>query len=496
MLKLGVFAPVRASSLTTEERLHTIRSSMFLKHKISPQGVFLKCKARLVAGGDLQDKSLYSNTSAPTATTTVILVEAGIAAVEKKDKATIDIGGAFLNADMTPTGVTVHMNIDAYLTGILVSLEPSYAQFIKPNGTITVKLVKALYGTVEAAKLWYDLITKILCDVGFAPNPYDKCVLNKPCTAGKALTVVLFVDDLLILGPYNEIQWLKGYLESKFPEVSYHEGEVLDYIGMTLDFQKLPGKACITMKQITDDIIDTSGVTITHPTPADANLFDVNESSPRLSPPLEAYFRTYVAKGLYLAKRVRPEILVAIAFLATRAAVCTDEDMVKLVRVIGYLRREPDRGIVIDVGDDPAVGAFINAAYGVHKQDGKSHTGASLVYGIAGPVYVTSVKQSIVTKSSTESELVAFSDVASEALSLRNYLIAQGQSRKPAIIYQDNNSTMTLISKGGPCSGRSRHIDIRHFWISEKVADGSVIVVRCPTETMWAMSTYLLRLMT
>ena len=135
---------------------------MFLKHKISPQGVFLKCKARLVAGGDLQDKSLYSNTSAPTATTTVILVEAGIAAVEKKDKATIDIGGAFLNADMTPTGVTVHMNIDAYLTGILVSLEPSYAQFIKPNGTITVKLVKALYGTVEAAKLWYDLITKIL----------------------------------------------------------------------------------------------------------------------------------------------------------------------------------------------------------------------------------------------------------------------------------------------------------------------------------------------
>ena len=287
-----------------------------------------------------------------------------------------------------------------------------YAQFIKPNGTITVKLLKGLYGTVEAAKLWYDLITKILCDDGFSPNPYDKCVLNKPCTAGKALTVVLYVDDLPILGPYNEIQWLKGYLESKFPEVSYHEGEVLDYIGMTLDFQKLPGKACITMKQITDDIIDTSGVTITHPTPADANLFDVNESSPRLSPPLEAYFRTYVAKGLYLAKRVRPEILVAIAFLATRAAVCTDEDMVKLVRVIGYLRREPDRGIVIDVGDDPAVGAFIDAAYGVHKGDGKSHTGASLVYGIAGPVYVTSVKQSIVTKSSTESELVAFSDVA------------------------------------------------------------------------------------
>ena len=253
---------------------------MFIKHKVSPQGHFLKCKARLVAGGDLQDKSLYSNTSSPTATTTVILVEAGIAARDKKSKATIDIGGAYLNADMAPTGVTVHMNIDAYLTGRLVHLDPSYARFVKPNGTVTVKLIKALYGTVEAAKLWYDLITKILREAGFTPNPFDRCVLNKPLANDKLLTVVLYVDDLLILGPYDGIQWLKAHLESKFPEVSYHEGEVLDYIGMTFDFDKLPGKVCVTMKQITDDIVNTSGVSVTHPTPAAANLFDIDESSP------------------------------------------------------------------------------------------------------------------------------------------------------------------------------------------------------------------------
>ena len=81
---------------------------------------------------------------------------------------------------------------------------------------------------------------------------------------------------------------------------------------------------------------------------------------------------------------------------------------------------------------------------------------------------------------------IAFSDVASEALCLRNYVIAQGHSKKPAVIYQDNNSTMTLIDNGGPCSKRSKHIDIRYFWVSEKVADGSINVVRCPTETMWA----------
>ena len=95
-------------------------------------------------------------------------------------------------------------------------------------------------------------------------------------------------------------------------------------------------------------------------------------------------------------------------------------------------------------------------------------------------------KQPIVTKSSTEAELVGMSDVCSEVISLRNFVIAQGQPVAPAIVLQDNNSAMALVDRGGPCSKRSRHIDIRHFWVAEKVNDGSVKIVRCPTEVMWA----------
>jgi hypothetical protein len=81
---------------------------------------------------------------------------------------------------------------------------------------------------------------------------------------------------------------------------------------------------------------------------------------------------------------------------------------------------------------------------------------------------------------------VAFSDVASELICLRSFSIAQGYPASPAIVYQDNNSAMALVVKGGPCSKRSRHIDIRYFWISEKVAEGVIKVERCPTEIMWA----------
>ena len=130
--------------------------------------------------------------------------------------------------------------------------------------------------------------------------------------------------------------------------------------------------------------------------------------------------------------------------------------------------------------------SYIDAAYGVHTVSGRSHTGCAIVVGSAGPVYVKSSKQKIVTKSSTEAELVAVSDTASQCIHLRNFVIAQGYEVGPAIIYQDNLSCMALMKKGGPCSDRSRHINIRHFWLKERVDGDEVIVEHLGTEKMFA----------
>jgi hypothetical protein len=491
MLQLKVWTPVNKSQLSEPERKRIIRSSMFVKEKWAPSGEFLKHKARLVAGGDLQDKSLYDNISSPTATPTSILHVAGQAAMESRHVATVDIGGAYLNADMNPKDVPVDMVIEPVLATILTNIDPLYLPFVRQDGSIVVRLLKALYGTVQAARLWHDMIVNILTSYGFVQNPYDKCVLNKRDADGGVTTVALYVDDLLITST-SELHTLrlKAHLESQFKEVTYHSGKILDYVGMTMDFQTNPGMVRVTMKQNVDAILADARPPTTsaaHPlTPASAELFDITPESQRLSMADEKYFRTFVARALYVAKRVRPEILTAIAFLTTRAHICTEEDMCKLNRVVGYLRGAPDRGIIIDFGPNPVTKSYLDAAYGLHKHNGKSHSGGFAIVGRGGPLFVTSNAQGLVTKSSTEAELVAVSDIASEVIALRSFGIAQGLSAAPAIIYQDNNSTMSLIARGGPCSKRSRHIDIRHFWMAERVRDSVVAIVRCPTEIMWA----------
>jgi len=131
------------------------------------------------------------------------------------------------------------------------------------------------------------------------------------------------------------------------------------------------------------------------------------------------------------------------------------------------------------------VKCYVDAAYGLHD-DGKSVTGSVITLGESGPIHAKSSKQKIVTKSSTEAELVAASDSANQALFVRNFMLDQGHKVGPVIMFQDNMSCMALLDKGRPSSERTRHMAIRNFWIKDKVLDGEIKIVHLRTEDMIA----------
>ena len=119
-----------------------------------------------------------------------------IAAIERRKLMTVDITGAYLECDLDDD-TEVIMKLDPILTTILHSVDKSAVGYEDKNGVTYVRLNKALYGTVQAAVLWYKKLCGVLTDAGFKMNPYDACLFNQTVD-GEQITVCFHVDDLLV----------------------------------------------------------------------------------------------------------------------------------------------------------------------------------------------------------------------------------------------------------------------------------------------------------
>ena len=97
----------------------------------------------------------------------------------------------------------------------------------------------------------------------------------------------------------------------------------------------------------------------------------------------------------------------------------------------------------------------------------------------------SSSKQKINTRSSTEAELVGVNDALTMVIWVRLFLEAQGFQVNENIVYQDNQSAILLENNGRRSSGKkTRHIDIRYYFITDNVKRGVTTIQYCPTEDM------------
>lgn len=161
------------------------------------------------------------------------------------------------------------------------------------------------------------------------------------------------------------------------------------------------------------------------------------------------------------------------------------DDCKKLARVVRYLRMYPTLPLTLEADDAHVIKWWVDASFAVHP-DMKSHTGATMSMG-KGSVHSTSTRQKLNTTSSTEAELVGVSDAMPMILWTKYFLEEQGHDINDATIYQDNQSAMPLEKNGRRSSGkRTRHINIRFYFVTDRIQAGDVSVEHCPTETMTA----------
>jgi hypothetical protein len=195
-------------------------------------------------------------------------------------------------------------------------------------------------------------------------------------------------------------------------------------------------------------------------------------------------FHSRVAKLLYLAKRIRPDIMTAVAFLTTRVRNPDQSDLSKLDRVLRYLNTTKNKTMKLKIGNNLSIYAYVDASFAVHA-DMKSHTGVIITIGNAY-IYGQSTKQKLMTKSSTEAELVALSDSLPQIIWTRNFVLSQNIKINQVKLYEDNESTIRLIQNGRSTSARTRHIDIRYFFIKDRINNDDINLTYLPTNKMRA----------
>ena len=485
-----VWKGVNPAEMSADEWSSVISSSLFLKEKYSSLGHFIKIKARLVAGGHQMDRDIYkNNSSAPTVATQTVFMVAAIAASERRAVAAVDVPGAFLKADMPTDGPPVLMRLDKFLTSVLLELDPSYQQYVRKDGTCIVQLTKALYGTIQAAKAWYDKISQDLIGLGFTINPADICCFNRVDSDGKQTTIIIHVDDLFITGPSelsldSTIAEIDNLYTDAEQSITIQRGKIIEYVGMVFNFETV-GKVRVSMDNYVIDLLsDLEYIPGAAETPAKSDLFQVRPDAEQLGDDQREQFHSTMAKIMYLAKRVRPDLLVAVAFLVRRVQSPDVDDWEKMCRLVKYIRSTQGLCIQLSATDHISVTAYVDASFAVHP-DYKSHTGSIITLG-RGPVYAKSTVQKLNTVSSAESELVGLSDSTSQIIWTRQFLEGQGYNIGPAKIYEDNTSAIKLAENGRSNSSRTRHIAIRFFFISDRINSKEIVVEYMKTQDMIA----------
>lgn len=189
-------------------------------------------------------------------------------------------------------------------------------------------------------------------------------------------------------------------------------------------------------------------------------------------------------KGMFLSKRGRQDIQPSVSFLATRVTEPNEGDWTKLVKMMNYLQATKDDVAAMSADDTNTIKWYVDASFAVHK-DMRSHTGATLTLG-SGVISSISTKQKVNSCSSTEAELIGVDDVVSKILWTKLFIEAQGFKVK-TIVPRDNASSMKLEENGKASSGkRTRHFNIKYFYITDLIQRGEMQIQYCPTEEMIA----------
>ena len=451
-------------------------------------------RGRWVGGGNHQEKGeVLAERVAPTARGASHNLLMDIAAFEGRPLMVGDIPSAYLQAKHVPAnGKAVYIVADRHTTSLIVEALPEYADYVRPNGTMILKVEKAMYGLVESAWLWYRELEKHFIGLGYTVSSSDRGLFfkrifkNGKCIASNIATV--HVDDIIsAASPNAEGKRLQDEfwesMEKKWPGIKLQTGPKYKHLSWNIVQDKTTGEIRKSQRDYLLDLVSECKVNKEHKLPCRSDILTIDHSSPRLCDKDVSRFRSILQKVAY-ARDGRPDFDFAVCYLQSKQSSPTEQDWNDLQHLLGYIKRFPEKEIVFKPRDLQLRG-LADASFNI-TEDGRSYFGYIITLGHS---LITSKGGRIksIVRSSTEAEISAVNEIASEILWCRDLLEELGYEQHKIAIEEDNMSCITMLQKE-PRSfhSKSRHVRVKWAFFRQEYAKRTIRLHYCPTDKMKA----------
>nr|KYP52897.1 Retrovirus-related Pol polyprotein from transposon TNT 1-94 [Cajanus cajan] len=429
--------------------------------KLNADGSINKHKARLVVKGYAQIFGVdYSDTFAPVARLETIRLLLAIAAQKNWKVYQLDVKSAFLNG---------------FLQEEIYVEQPQ--GFVKEGEEDKVYLLKkALYGLKQAPRSWYSRIDDHLLNLGFVKSLAESTLYVKHNRAN-ILIISLYVDDLLVTGSDTRlVEKLKKQMMEVFEMTDL--GLMTFFLGM--EIKQGEHEVFICQNKYAKEILKKFKLDECKEMSTPMNQKEKLSKEDGTEKIDQAYFRSMIRCLMYLTA-THPDILNVVSILS-RFMHCPSEMHLKAAkRVIRYVKGTCNFGIKYKWTEEFKLTGFSDSDWGGSIDDMRSTFGYCFSFG-SGVFSWSSKKQATVAQFTTEAEFVVATAAVNQVLWLRKILIDLNMEQKVSTeVFVDNQATIA-ISHNPVFHGKTKHFNIKLFFLREVQRDGAVDLVYCKTE--------------
>ena len=433
------------------------------KVKRDAHGGIERYKARLCAKGFTQKYGIdYNEVFAPVSKQVTVRTLLSVVCDQGMHLHQMDIKTAFLNGDLEE---------DIYM-----QQPPGYEE---GGPGIVCHLRKSLYGLKQAPRAWHLKLKGELEKLGLKVSAADPGLFILPL-GQDSVYVLVYVDDILLASrSLANIQALKSKIGRVFDVKDL--GEAHHFLGMLIERDKAASTLKLSQERLANDIIAKFGMdnAKARSVPlSQGTRLTRSDDSPLLDKDKYPYSEL-IGSLLYLSVCTRPDITQAVGALARHMANPRMEHWQAAKGVVRYLSQTLTYGIKYQKGSG-GLHVYCDADYGGDLDTRRSTTGFVLLLN-GGAISWSSRLQPTVAMSTVEAEYMAAAATVKEALWMRVVLKELGLDNQ-VVVKCDNQGALSLL-KHPISSQRSKHIDIMHHFVRERVARKEVSFVYCSTES-------------